>query len=87
MEAWAQRLDEYIDRVDQLLWPDLIIHGGGISRRADEFVHLLTSRPRVVPAGLQNEAGIIGAALRAAELPVIRSEGEKPPTRRRPRPA
>jgi polyphosphate glucokinase len=83
MERWARRLDEYIDRVDQLLWPDLIILGGGISRRADEFLHLLTPRPRVVPAALQNEAGIIGAALRAAELPAIRAE----PTRRARRPA
>ena len=74
MEAWAARLDEYIDRIDQLLWPDLIILGGGISRRAAEFVPLLTPRPRVVPAALQNEAGIVGAALRAAELPAIRAE-------------
>ena len=74
MEAWAARLDEYIDRIDQLIWPDLIILGGGISRRAAEFVPLLTPRPRVVPAALQNEAGIVGAALRAAELPAIRAE-------------
>jgi polyphosphate glucokinase len=79
MEEWAQRLDEYIDRIDQLLWPDLIILGGGISRRAAEFVPLLTPRPRVVPAALQNEAGIIGAALRAAELPAIRAEAPASP--------
>jgi polyphosphate glucokinase len=79
MEEWAQRLDEYIDRIDQLLWPDLIILGGGISRRAAEFVPLLTPRPRVVPAALQNEAGIIGAALRAAELPSIRAEAPASP--------
>lgn len=83
MAAWAKRLDEYIDRVDRLLWPDLIILGGGISRRAGEFLPLLTPRPRVVPAALQNEAGIVGAALRAAELPAIRAEV----TRRGRRPA
>jgi polyphosphate glucokinase len=68
MRTWAPLLDEYIDRVDRLLWPDLIILGGGVSRRADEFVPLLTSRPRVVAARLRNDAGIVGAAMRAAEL-------------------
>ena len=68
MRKWAPLLDEYIDRVDRLLWPDLIILGGGVSRRADEFVPLLTSRPRVVAARLRNDAGIVGAAMRAAEL-------------------
>lgn len=74
MKAWARRLDEYIDRVDRLLWPDLIILGGGISRRAAEFLPHLTPRPRVVPAALQNEAGIVGAALRAAERPGLPAE-------------
>jgi polyphosphate glucokinase len=65
---WATRLDEYLDRVDALFWPDLVILGGGVSKHADRFVPLLTSRVRVVPATLQNEAGIVGAAVRAREL-------------------
>lgn len=62
---WAPLLDEYIDRIDALLWPDLIILGGGISKKADRYLPLLSSRPPVVPAALRNEAGIVGAALRA----------------------
>ena len=67
-EDWAPLLDEYLDAVDRLIWPDLIILGGGISKRSDKFLPLLTARARVVPAALRNEAGIVGAALRARAL-------------------
>ena len=61
-------LNEYLDRIDQLIWPDLVILGGGVSKREDKFVPLLDVRPHVVPATLRNEAGIVGAAMRAREL-------------------
>ena len=67
-EEWAPLLDEYLDAVDRLIWPDLIILGGGISKRSEKFLPLLTARARVVPAALRNEAGIVGAALRARAL-------------------
>ena len=65
---WAPLLDEYLNRIDALVWPDLIILGGGISRKADRFLPLLKVRPPVVAAALRNEAGIVGAALRAREV-------------------
>jgi polyphosphate glucokinase len=62
--TWAGRVDEYLSHVDALLSPGLIIIGGGISRKADKFLPLLTGlRATVVPAALQNEAGIVGAAM------------------------
>lgn len=67
-EKWARHLDEYLNRIDALVWPDLIILGGGISRKADRFLPLLDARPVVVAATLQNQAGIVGAAVRAATL-------------------
>jgi polyphosphate glucokinase len=67
--TWAQRVDHYLDVLEASLWPDLIIVGGGVSRQADEWVPLLTTRTPVVPAQLQNDAGIVGAALAAAERP------------------
>jgi polyphosphate glucokinase len=67
-KEWAPLLDEYLDRVDRLIWPDLIILGGGVSKRSDKFLPLLTARPRVVPAALRNEAGIVGAGVRARML-------------------
>jgi polyphosphate glucokinase len=65
--AWAKRLAEYLDEIDRLLWPDLVILGGGISKEADKFIDELPSRARCVPAALQNQAGIVGAAMLAAE--------------------
>ncbi len=61
--SWAGRVDEYLSHVESLLSPGLIIIGGGISRKADKFLPLLTGlRAKIVPAGLQNDAGIVGAA-------------------------
>ncbi|HSI31839.1 MAG TPA: ROK family protein [Miltoncostaeaceae bacterium] len=65
---WAPLLNEYLDRIDQLIWPDLVILGGGVSKREDKFLPLLDVRPPVVPATLRNEAGIVGTAMRAREL-------------------
>jgi polyphosphate glucokinase len=66
-EKWASRVDDYLKHVEALLWPSLFIIGGGISRKADRFIPLLTSvRSRIVPATLQNDAGIVGAAMAAA---------------------
>jgi polyphosphate glucokinase len=65
--AWSKRLSEYVDLIDGLLWPDLVIIGGGISKESDKFIHDLPARVKCVPAALQNQAGIVGAALLAAE--------------------
>ncbi len=62
-EDWASRVDDYLHLVEDLLWPDLFVIGGGVSKRAEHFVPLLTCRTKVVPAELQNQAGIVGAAL------------------------
>jgi polyphosphate glucokinase len=70
---WASRVDEYLQRVEALLSPDLIIVGGGISKESEKWVPLLTGiRARIVPAALQNEAGIIGAAMAAAGVATAR---------------
>ncbi len=62
-KKWAARLDEYLDTMERLLWPELIILGGGASKKGARFMPYLTIRAEVVPAQLGNEAGIIGAAL------------------------
>ena len=49
------------------MWPNLFILGGGVSKNADKFIPRLTTRTPVVPATLRNDAGIIGAAIVAAE--------------------
>jgi polyphosphate glucokinase len=66
---WAGRVDEYLHHLEALLSPDLFIIGGGISRRSDKFLPLLTGlRARLVPAALHNDAGIVGAAMAGAGM-------------------
>ena len=60
---WAKRVDRYLNHLESLFWPDLIIIGGGASRKANKFLPLLTVRTPVVAASLQNDAGIVGAAI------------------------
>jgi polyphosphate glucokinase len=66
-EKWAKRVDRYLDVLEVSIWPDLIIVGGGVSKKAEKWVPLLSTRTPVVPAELQNDAGIVGAALAAHE--------------------
>lgn len=66
-KAWAQDLDEHLQRIEDLMWPTLFILGGGVSKNADRFVPRLTIRTPVVPAQLRNDAGIVGAAIVAVE--------------------
>jgi polyphosphate glucokinase len=65
-KKWAARVDEYLHRLEALLWPDLIILGGGVSKNHERFLPHLTVKTETVPAQLLNEAGIVGAALAAA---------------------
>jgi len=63
-DDWAGRVDEYLEHMEALLSPKIIIIGGGVSRKSDKFLPLLTGlRAKVVPAALQNDAGIVGAAI------------------------
>jgi polyphosphate glucokinase len=66
-QDWAKRLQKYFRTVEKLLWPDLIIVGGGVSKRSEKFLPFIDVRAPIVPAALRNDAGIIGAALLAAE--------------------
>jgi polyphosphate glucokinase len=51
--------------MENLFWPELIIIGGGVSKKMDNFKHKLTLRAKVEPATLQNNAGIVGSAVAA----------------------
>ncbi|WP_406313172.1 ROK family protein [Streptosporangium sp. NBC_01639] len=65
-DKWAERVEEYLQHVEALFSPSLIILGGGVSKKADKFLPKVEVRTPVVPATLQNEAGIVGAAMAAA---------------------
>jgi polyphosphate glucokinase len=64
---WAPRVSRYLQVLEDLVWPDLIIAGGGVSKKADKWLSLLECRTPVVAAALRNDAGIVGAAAAAAE--------------------
>lgn len=64
---WAKRLQKYFRALENLVWPDLIIVGGGVSKKSEKFLPLISTRTPIVPAALLNDAGVIGAALLAAE--------------------
>ena len=66
-KEWAKRVNRYLQHVMMLLSPDLIIVGGGVSRRADKWMPYLDVDTELVPAALTNEAGIVGAALVAED--------------------
>lgn len=66
-KEWAGRLNAYLHYLEDLTWPDLIVLGGGISKKADKFVPLLDVRTDIVAATRLNDAGIVGAALACAD--------------------
>ena len=72
-KRYAHRLQKYLELVQRLLWPQLIIVGGGVSKKAGKFLHQITLRTEVVPAQLHNDAGIVGAALAAPAPAASRS--------------
>jgi polyphosphate glucokinase len=59
---YAERLQRYFSRVEDLFWPDLIVIGGGVSKKSEKFLPLLHLRAPIVAAQLANSAGIVGAA-------------------------
>ncbi|MCX4513010.1 ROK family protein [Streptomyces sp. NBC_01619] len=67
-DHWAHRVQKYLAHVEMLFSPELFIIGGGVSRKADKFIPLIKHiRAEIVPAELQNNAGIVGAAMATAE--------------------
>lgn len=67
-KSWGKRFDRYLRTMEKLFWPDLIILGGGASKKFDKFNDQLTVKVPVKPAAFLNQAGIVGAALYAADI-------------------
>ena len=66
-EKWAGRVSRYLSALENLIWPELFVLGGGVSKKADHWVPLLKTRTPLELAQLRNTAGIIGAALAGYE--------------------
>lgn len=61
-DEYVPRLQRYYEVVEQLFWPDLIVVGGGVSKKAHKFLPKLKLNSKIVAAELRNQAGIVGAA-------------------------
>lgn len=66
-QQWSARVNRYLDAINRLFWPELIVIGGGVTENWAQFVPLLRSRAPLKPAALGPAAGVVGAALAAAE--------------------
>ena len=75
-EQWAKRASKYLRTIENLLWPELFILGGGISKKPEKWVPMLKNRTPLVVAQLINNAGIVGAALAASEADEDESDAE-----------
>ncbi len=65
-QRWARRVQRYLAHVEKLFTPELFVIGGGVSRKADKFLPLIEGvSAEILPAQLQNNAGIVGAAMAA----------------------
>jgi polyphosphate glucokinase len=65
LKEWSLRLDILLHQINTIFSPNLIILGGGISKKHSEFKHYLTTDVKIKIAKFKNNAGIIGAAMYA----------------------
>jgi len=64
---WAEQFDRFLGYLESLFWPDMFILGGGGFKKPEKFENVFTIRTPVHFAKFRNQAGIIGAAIAAAE--------------------
>ena len=75
-KRWTRRLDRYLGQLHDILWPELIVIGGGIVKHADRFLDRIDPGCEVIIAELGNLAGIVGAAVAAGEhTPAVTTDG------------
>src|SRR5205823_9173433 len=79
--AWIERVNDYLAEMHRLFWPDVFILGGAVSERFAEFAPLLRSPAELRPAQFTGQAGVVGAALAAAESRGAARDRQAPPGR------
>ncbi len=62
-KEWGKRFNKALDYYERMFYPNLFIIGGGVSKKMDKFSDQIKVDTPVVPAEMENNAGIIGAAL------------------------
>jgi polyphosphate glucokinase len=74
---WGKRFNRYLQRMEELVWPNLFIIGGGASKKFEQFLPQLDVQAEILPAQLRNEAGIIGAAVAAAQTGLLQAKKQR----------
>ena len=64
-KKWSFRFNEYIEYIEKLIYPDMIIIGGGLCKKSEKFIEYISANSKIEIAQLRNNAGIIGAAMYA----------------------
>ena len=67
-KEWGGRLNQYFQHIELLFWPDVIIIGGGVSKKHEKFFPHIQVKAKLLPAAFRNEAGIVGAAMAALDM-------------------
>lgn len=67
-KKWGKRVNEVFQHIDFIFSPDVIIVGGGVSKKYAKYFSFIDIKAELVPAQLRNQAGIVGAALAAEDL-------------------
>lgn len=62
-KKWGKRLNFFLSHIEKSFNPDLIIIGGGVSKKIDHFKRYIDIETPFKSAELKNNAGIVGAAL------------------------
>jgi polyphosphate glucokinase len=76
-KQWTGRFERYLRKLHELVWPEVIVVGGGIVKHADRFLDRIDAGCEVRVAELGNLAGIVGAALVAeTHVPLANTGGQ-----------
>ncbi len=67
LKKWSRKVSRVLEHYERIFSPALFIAGGGISRKGDQWIPMLTNETPVVAARLRNTAGIVGAAMAVDE--------------------
>jgi polyphosphate glucokinase len=62
-KKWGKRVNFFLNHIEKSFNPDLIILGGGVSKKIAQFEQYIEINTPFKAAELKNNAGIVGAAI------------------------
>ncbi len=62
-KVWGKRLNEYLQYIEEMFWPDIILIGGGVSKKIEQYEKYINIKAEFMSASMKNVAGVVGAAM------------------------